>query len=90
MPSIYTIHLWHNCTIRFFPTTCLALWGQLQVCWDLSNLLLLLATLPTLASVYIKGMRGMYIFCLPPFREIYCLLGCINYWKIKLLYYLKC
>jgi hypothetical protein len=61
MPSVYTIRLWYNYTARFFP------YDKFQVCWGLYNLLLLLATLPTLASVYTLGGRGMYVLCLPFF-----------------------
>jgi hypothetical protein len=35
-----------------------AWWGHLQVCWSLCNLLLLIATLPTLASVHMAPLTA--------------------------------
>jgi hypothetical protein len=72
VPSVYTTRLWHNYTTRFFSYDVFRPDGAiLRYVGVLYNQPLLLATLPTLASVYTLGVRGMYVLCLPFFREIY-------------------
>jgi hypothetical protein len=80
----YSYHLhnsWHKYTTRFPSRHISAWWGHLHVHWGFTIAFSLSATLPTLASVYTLGVRGMYVLYMP------CVVKCIAYGISEILKY---